>query len=131
MAIILTGKIPPEHIDGLEEYIEEQIEEEVSQKSEVNINASVNSLVDKFEVALNKSVEWWVYIEDPTLKKYLQYKLVVAHVDATNPDYQTWDIVGPEIPHVINITFDGTYINLYVQNNEIHTITCKVVRNFI
>ena len=123
MAIIISGRILAEDIEGLEEFIEEQIEEEAVVKDSVPLPATTTVVVDEVPIADGETVEWIFRLFDGTIPTQLGGKMIATKED-TGVRYFRTNLLGGDVNYSMEVIFEDEKLKFKVTNNETHGILC-------
>lgn len=89
------------------------------------VAAAATEILDQIDLTKTNYAKWFVYIEGTGKSQAFE---VLAVERATVTKYSTYALVGDFVSYTIDITSDGSTMDLELTNNEASTLTIKIKR---
>lgn len=99
-----------------------------SQSSNTGIvTASTTDVVDTVSLTIN-TIKWLVELIDNTNNKIRSYEIMAINKFNIATSYTIYGIIGDKISHDINVSINGSNIDLNITNNEFVDLNYKILR---
>lgn len=91
------------------------------------VTTSTTLTVDTVALTIN-TIKWLVELIDITNNKIKSYEIMAINKFNIDTSYTIYGIIGDKISHSIDVTINGSNINLNITNNELVDLNYKILR---